>query len=1085
MGDKKDTKSILNGLGQSISQLESVVSASLRPLPTETGDGTYIAESTEPGLVTGLVQDLANVDAGDIRTLVDVVKNAATGEPVDDKKYIMERTIQLAAGLPSTSRNGAELTKSFLKMLWDDLEHPPISYLGPDSAYRKADGSGNNHFWPKIGAAGSPYARSVRPKTVQSPSLPEPETLFDSILRRKEYKEHPNKISSVLFYLASIIIHDLFQTDPKDETRSLTSSYLDLSPLYGNNQEEQNTVRIFKDGKLKPDCFATRRVLGFPPGVGVLLIMFNRFHNHVAENLAAINEGGRFAKPDETLTDKYAKYDNDLFQTARLVTCGLYVNIILKDYVRTILNINRTDSIWSLDPRMEMSDGLLGEGAAMATGNQVSAEFNLVYRWHASVSKRDEKWTEDFHREIMPGVDPETLSLREFVAGLGRWQASLPEEPLDRPFAGGLKRKTDGSFDDNDLANLWKLSVEDCAGAFGASHVPAIFRSIEALGIMQARRWNLGTLNEFRKYFHLAPHKTFEDINSDPYIADQLKRLYDHPDNVEIYPGIIVEDAKNPMTPGSGLCVNYTISRAILSDAVALVRGDRFYTVDYTPRHLTNWAFKEIEPSNEVDQGHLFYKLVLRAFPNNFAGNSIYAHFPMVIPSENEKILKSLGTAENYNFIPPGHIDPPRFINSHAACTSILSNRETFKVTWGKKIESLMQNGNHPYGMDFMLSGDRPSNAASRKMMGSALYRDKWEDEVKKFYEQITLKLLHQKSYKLAGVNQVDIVRDVANLAQVHFCSSVFSLPLKTESNPRGIFTEVELYRIMAVVFTAIFYDHDVSGSFELNKTARAVTQELGKLTMANVEKIDKSGLIASLVNRLHRHDVLSEYGTHMIQRLLESGLEPAEIVWSHILPTAGVMVANQAQLLSQCLDYYLGDGAIYLSEINRLAKEDTPEADDLLARYFMEGARLRSSVALPRVASQPTVIEDGGEKIAIKAGEAVLCNLVSACKDASAFPEPDKVKLDRDMSLYAHFGFGAHKCLGVELSMVGLTTMLKVIGRLDNLRRAPGTQGQLKKLSGPGGIPKYMNEDQSDFSSFPTTMKIQWDGVLPTLADE
>ncbi|KAL2821930.1 Psi-producing oxygenase A [Aspergillus granulosus] len=951
--------------------------------------------------------------------------------------------------------------------------------------YRKADGSGNNHFWPKIGAAGTPYARSVRPKTVQSPSLPDPETIFDSLLRRREFKEHPTKISSVLFYLASIIIHDLFQTDPRDETRSLTSSYLELSPLYGNNQEEQNTVRTFKDGKLKPDCFATRRVLGFPPGVGVLLIMFNRFHNHVAENLAAINEGGRFTKPDESSGEKYAKYDNDLFQTARLVTCGLYVNIILRDYVRTILNLNRTDSVWSLDPRMEMTDSLLGEGAATATGNQVSAEFNLVYRWHSTLSRRDEKWTEDFHREIMPGVDPESLSLREFVAGLGRWQASLPEEPLERPFAGGLKRKQDGSFDDDDLVELWKLSVEDCAGAFGASHVPAIFKSIEALGIMQARQWNLGTLNELRAYFHLAPHKTFEDINSDPYIADQLKRLYDHPDLVEIYPGIIVEDAKEPMAPGSGLCVNYTISRAILSDAVALVRGDRFYTVDYTPRHLTNWAFKEIQPSNDVDQGHLLYKLVLRAFPNHFASNSIYAHFPFVVPSENEKILKNLGIAERYSWNQPGPVAHPRFINSHAACMSILSDQETFKVTWGKKIEFLMQNGNHPYGMDFMLSGDRSPNAASRKMMGSALYQEKWEDEVKEFYEQITLKLLRQKSYKLAGVNQVDIVRDVANLAQVHFCASVFSLPLKTESNPRGIFTEVELYKIMAVVFASIFYDVDVSKSFELSQAARTVTQELGQLTMANVEKIDKSGLIASLVNRLHRHDVLSEYGTHMIQRLLESGLEPAEIVWTHILPTAGGMVANQAQLLSQCLDYYLGDGAAHLPEINRLAKEDTPEADELLTRYFMEGARLRSSVALPRVAAQPTVVEDQGEKITLKAGQAVMCNLVSACKDPSAFPEPDKVKLDRDLSLYAHFGFGAHQCLGVGLCKVGLTAMLKVIGRLDNLRRAPGPQGQLKKLPGPGGITKYMTEDQSGFSPFPTTMKIQWDGPLPASADE
>ena len=45
------------------------------------------------------------------------------------------------------------------------------------------------------------------------------------------------------------------------------------------------------------------------------------------------------------------KYENLLIQTGRLATCGLYINIILKVYVRTILNLNRTDSLWDLDPR--------------------------------------------------------------------------------------------------------------------------------------------------------------------------------------------------------------------------------------------------------------------------------------------------------------------------------------------------------------------------------------------------------------------------------------------------------------------------------------------------------------------------------------------------------------------------------------------------------------------------------------------------------------------------------------------------------------------------------------------------------------
>ncbi len=62
-------------------------------------------------------------------------------------------------------------------------------------------------------------------------------------------------------------------------------------------------------------------------------------------------------------------------------------------------------------------------------------------------------------------------------------------------------------------------------------------------------------------------------------MADQLRHLYEHPDFVELYPGLVTEGAKKPMVPGVGICPGYTVSRAVLSDAVALVRGDRFYTV--------------------------------------------------------------------------------------------------------------------------------------------------------------------------------------------------------------------------------------------------------------------------------------------------------------------------------------------------------------------------------------------------------------------------------------------------------------------------------------------------------------------------
>ena len=44
--------------------------------------------------------------------------------------------------------------------------------------------------------------------------------------------------------------------------------------------------------------------------------------------------------------------------------------------------------------------------------------------------------------------------------------------------------------------------------------------------------------------------------------------------------------------------------------------------------------------------------------------------------------------------------------------------------------------------------------------MAASLYRDKWHEQIKDFYEHITLKLLTEKSCKIAGTNQVDITRE-------------------------------------------------------------------------------------------------------------------------------------------------------------------------------------------------------------------------------------------------------------------------------------------------------------------------------------
>ena len=83
-----------------------------------------------------------------------------------------------------------------------------------------------------------------------------------------------------MFSFAALVIHTCFRTSHRDWTINETSSYVDLAPLYGNSQADQDKVRAHDGrGLLHPDTFAEDRLLLLPPAVCVLLVLFNRNHN--------------------------------------------------------------------------------------------------------------------------------------------------------------------------------------------------------------------------------------------------------------------------------------------------------------------------------------------------------------------------------------------------------------------------------------------------------------------------------------------------------------------------------------------------------------------------------------------------------------------------------------------------------------------------------------------------------------------------------------------------------------------------------------------------------------------------------------
>ncbi|KAK2731617.1 hypothetical protein FQN57_003270 [Myotisia sp. PD_48] len=1062
-------------------------------------------------IATSLVKDLRHVGlktkVKDLRTLIEIFKSA--GKPVNDRDMAMEKIIAITASLPRSSKARKKLSGLIINKLWTSLQHPPMSYFGNNYQYRTADGSYNNPIQPHLGKAGSPYARSV-PKLKHLHGVPpDPGLLFDLLMARSDesFKENPAGISSMLFYHATIIIHDIFRTNRFDSNFSDTSSYLDLAPLYGSSRKDQLSIRTMRGGLLKPDTFHEKRLLGQPPGVNVILIMYSRFHNFVADVLLKINENGRFTLPPTKSEDDkkkaLLKQDEDVFQTARLVVNGLYINISLHDYLRGLTNTHHSASDWTLDPRVSVNSIFDPVGTPKGIGNQVSAEFNLLYRFHSVISRRDEKWMNEFFKSLFPDLEKplDQLTPQEFIQGLFRYELSIPEEPSKREFAGLKRDAKTGKFDDAELVQIMKESMEDPAALFGPRMVPKALKIIEITGILTSRKWQMASLNEMRDFFKLRRHASFEDLNPDPEIADLLRKLYDHPDMVEMYPGMFLEDAKPRMDPGCGGCPPYTVGRAVFSDAVTLVRSDRFLTLDYTAANLTSWGIREVQQDYDILGGSMFHKLFQRALPGWFPYNSLHTTQPMFTRKMNEQIAREIGTIDEYSLADPKPPPKPVFLDKHAMIIKVLKDQANFHVPWALYMNDMIPGKKYD---DYMLGGDKPGNTAQRNLVKDILYSP---PEFMQLLSETALsvgkELLEGEALILKkDLLQVDIIRDIAIPLNTRLVADLFSLDLKSSDNPDGSLNTATIYKYLMDVRIWALNNNDPALALERRKCAREAAEELTESTLRAIrnasgggERVVGSGLgLLSKVKGWASHipivgrffgkkprehkdqktkSSLRWYGNSVVKELIAAGKsqeEVADICWLTAVAGVGVSIT----VFSEVLEFFLRqDNSHHLREIQALASSSNDlSANRRLRQYVLEAQRLTSSQRDLRFCVAPTTI-DGQE---FKPGQVVFALYGPACKDPSKFPNPEEFQLDRPEKDYIHFGYGPHQCLGREIALNFVVSLLKICGGLKNLRPAPHEMGNLKSIH-IGTEKLYLNDAWSWLTFDPTTWKVHFEG--------
>lgn len=131
---------------------------------------------------------------------------------------------------------------------------------------------------------------------------------------------------------------------------------------------------------------------------------------------------------------------------------------------------------------------------------------------------------------------------------------------------------------------------------------------------------------------------------------------------------------------GSGISPGHTIGRAILDDAVCLIRSDRFLTNDFNVSTLTSWGMASIKTAPGSMGGYL-PALLFTHLPTEFDFNSVYAILPFYTPEAAAGILKGNKTLAQYSVTRPltnGH--QIQSIHSFSLCKAAFENRDLYKT---------------------------------------------------------------------------------------------------------------------------------------------------------------------------------------------------------------------------------------------------------------------------------------------------------------------------------------------------------------------------------------------------------------------
>ncbi|HWQ02027.1 MAG TPA: peroxidase family protein [Gaiellaceae bacterium] len=516
------------------------------------------------------------------------------------------------------------------------LDVPDVSVHPRYRTARTLDGTYNNLDDPLMGSLGSRFGRNVPLEATfpeRDPLEPNPRLVSRELLTRKEFIP-ATTINLLAGAWIQFEVHDWFSHGKNESenpwvvpleadddwpanpmlierTRRDPSSdgdgpptfvtddthWRDASQIYGRDPAFAAAIRSGEHGKLTLDADGlipesveahvdlTGVAGNFWVGLALLHSVFMREHNAVCDRLHA-------AHPDLS--------DDKLYDKARLVVAALMAKIHTTEWTPAIiahpttvtalranwwgLEGERLDKLIGRRTSNEVIRGIPGSPTALhGVPYQLTEEFVAVYRMHPLI--------------------PDEYVFRSLNGNRLLQERTLPE-------LGVLHVRE----------RFTEMSMADALYSFGISHPGAItlhnyprflqhfdrpdgsLIDLASIDVLRVRERGVPRYNEFRRLLHLKAYDTFEEMADTPEHAEDLRRIYSDPEEVDTMIGMYAE----PKPKGFGF--SDTAFRIFILMASRRIEADRFFTRDYRPEVYTAEGIDWVE-SNSMRT------LLLRHFP--------------------------------------------------------------------------------------------------------------------------------------------------------------------------------------------------------------------------------------------------------------------------------------------------------------------------------------------------------------------------------------------------------------------------------------------------------------------------------------